>query len=311
MLIVGKLLFILSILLAVAGLTVIYWDKLKAVCRKMLFTEKPATFKERLSILTGEINKHFWRRQKHEIKQTLAGTGRANWFGFLCFLSVLLSFLGILLCVLFRNLTLVLVLPALGALLPFLYIKLAVARYKHKLNTDLEDALFALTYNYMTADHFIAVVQDNLDLMAPTVQPYFRQLVTESTLISADVSAGIHNLKAKINNPVFHEWCDCVIQCQTDSTLKGNLLPIVERLSDSHVIQNEVDTLMAGARRSAYTILGMICFCPLLFKAVPEWFAVYSTNQGKFSITVSLFIILFAVWRIHVLSRPIELEEAK
>lgn len=306
-----KLLFILSIVLVVGGLTAVYWGSIKKLFRKLLFTEKKPTLKNRLEILTGDINNHFVRKQIHEAKEALAGTGRANWFGVVRLASLILFLAGLISAVLMKNFLLVPILSFLGVMLPFFYVKHVANRYKDKLNTDLEDALFAMTYNYMTSDNFIAVVRDNLDLMAPSVQPYFSQFVTEITLISADVSAGIHNLKAKINNAVFREWCDCVIQCQSDSTLKGNLLPIVERLSDSHVIQHEVDTLMAGARRSAYTILGMVCFCPLIFKIAPEWFAVYSTSQGKFSIALSLLIILFAVWRIHKLSRPIELEEAQ
>lgn len=306
-----KILFILSVVLVLGGLVAVYWDSIKKLFHKLLFTEKKPSLKTRLEILTGDINKHFIRRQIHEAKEALAGTGRANLFGVVRLLSILLFLAGMALSVLMKNIFILPFLALGGVALPFIYIKLMSRHYKNKINTDLEDALFAMTYNYMTSDNFIQVVKDNLELMAPTVRPYFSQFVTESTLISADVSAGIHNLKAKINNAVFREWCDCVIQCQNDSTLKGNLLPIVERLSDSHVVQHEVDALLAGAKRNAYAILGMVCFCPLLFKMVPEWFAVYGTNQGKFSIALSLVIILFAVWRIHKLSRPIELEEAK
>lgn len=304
-------LLIASVVLTVIGLAAIFWVPITTFCKQVLFKEKKPTLKDRIEVLTGEINKHFMRRQFYEIKQTLAGTGRTNWFAVLRIFSVLLSFCGLLICAICRNVFFLPLFPVLGAVLPFLYVKLMANRYKNRLNTDLEDALFAVTYNYMTSDNFIAVIRDNLDLMAPTVQPYFSQFVTESTLITADVRAGLLNLKAKINNPVFHEWCDCVIQCQTDSTLKGNLLPIVERLSDNHVIQHEVDTLIAGARRSACYVLGLVCFCPLIFKIVPEWFAVYSTSQGKFSIALSVLILLFALWRIYTLSKPVELEEMK
>ena len=39
-------------------------------------------------------------------------------------------------------------------------------------------------------------------------------------------------MKPKIENDVFHEWCDALAACQYDRSLKTTLTPIVSKLSD-------------------------------------------------------------------------------
>lgn len=303
---------ILCFLFLLSGLILLNWEAVKKFGNRILYPTQKSTLKDRLDILTGRINKHRVKRELHEVKQTLSSTGNANKYGLVRILSVSFCILGIAIAMIMKNSFLFPIFATVGAILPFIYIKSITAVYRRKINSDLEDALFSITYSYLVSDNFVSVVKDNLDLLTPTMRPIFNQFVTQSTLIDADVTTGINNLKIKINHPIFHQWCDCVTQSQTDSTIKGNLLSIVEQFSDNHIIQYEVATLIAGARRNALHILAMTAFFPLLIKVLnPEWFAIYSTFQGKFSIAFSIVIILFATYRIMKLSRPTEMEEGK
>lgn len=307
-----KVILFLSLLFFAVGILILNHKPLIRLWKKVMEYEGKSTFKGRLEILTGEINKHFFKRELHEAKQTLGSLKKGYLFNLVQLLSVAFCILGIVVSIKVKNAFLLPVFASIGALAPFLYIKTITWFYKKRINFDLENSLYTITYNYLINDDFLTVVKDSLTIIAPTVQETFRAFVRENTLIDADIKAGINNLKFRINNPVFHEWCNCVIQCQFDSTLKGNLLPIVNRMSDNQNIQHEVDTLISGAKRSAYSVLFMMSLFPLLMKFVnPEWAAAYSTAPGKFSIALTIVVVIFSIWRISVLSKPIELEESK
>ena len=47
----------------------------------------------------------------------------------------------------------------------------------------------------------------------------------------------------RIDNTVFQEWCDALIACQHDRSLKTTLTPIVSKLSDMRVVNGELETM--------------------------------------------------------------------
>ncbi|HBN80460.1 MAG TPA: hypothetical protein DD433_03660, partial [Ruminococcaceae bacterium] len=68
-------------------------------------------------------------------------------------------------------------------------------------------------------------------------------------LIDPDVEAAIREMKPKIQNEVFQEWCDAVATCQYDRSLKSTLTPIVTKLSDVRVVNAELDYLVFEPRK--------------------------------------------------------------
>ena len=48
-----------------------------------------------------------------------------------------------------------------------------------------------------------------------------------------------------VDNEIFWEWCDTLIQCQDDRTLKDTLLPIVAKLTDVRIVNSELKTIYA------------------------------------------------------------------
>ena len=65
------------------------------------------------------------------------------------------------------------------------------------------------------------------------------------------------DMKTKIDNEVFHEWCDSLILCQSDRSLKSTLTPIVNKLSDMRVVNADLEYLITGPRKE---FISMVVF---------------------------------------------------
>ena len=48
----------------------------------------------------------------------------------------------------------------------------------------------------------------------------FQSFVGDAMMISFDLKTALRNLKEKISDSIYEEWCDTLIACQDDRTLK-------------------------------------------------------------------------------------------
>lgn len=78
--------------------------------------------------------------------------------------------------------------------------------------------------------------------------------MTETTVISPDIRQAIYHMKEKIKNSIYEEWCDTLIACQNDRNLKDTLMPVVSRLTDVRLVNNQLKTMLSEARREYFTI---------------------------------------------------------
>lgn len=105
------------------------------------------------------------------------------------------------------------------------------------------------------------------------VKANFEAFVYEAELINANLTSAINSLKMKIPNRVFHEWCNILIQCQSDRSMKNTLPTIAQKFSDVRVVQSELEAMMQGPRREAITMMFLvIANVPLLYFLNKDWF---------------------------------------
>ena len=140
------------------------------------------------------------------------------------------------------------------------------------------------------------------------VKANFEAFVYEAELINANLTSAINSLKMKIPNRVFHEWCNILIQCQSDRSMKNTLPTIAQKFSDVRVVQSELEAMMQGPRREAITMMFLvIANVPLLYFLNKDWFhTLIFTTPGKIALAICAAIILFALTQIMKLSKPIE-----
>lgn len=273
-----------------------------------LSKRKKVTLREELDVLTGKPVKGAFNRESYEIAQLLKATGRENKFGFIQKSSLLLFIAGAVLALLVNNVYMV---PAMGigfALVPIWYIRSTANVYKKHLNEELETAISIITTSYLRTDNLVRAIKENLPYINPPVKIHFETFVYEAEMINASLISAINSLKAKIQNQVFYEWCNSLIQCQSDRTMINTLPTTIQKFSDIRVVQSELDAMIDSPRREAITMMFLVVSnIPLLYFLNKDWFhALIFSTPGKITLALCAGIILFSITRIMKLSKPIE-----
>ena len=222
------------------------------------------------------------------IQSALAATGKGSRFTLICALSLFLAVGGAVFAVAIGNLLLVPILGAAFALLPFLYARGIITAYEKHVHMEMETALSIVTTSYVRTDDIVAAVQENIRYLKPPVRDMFRAFLGEATLIRADVKGALSNLRTKVDDDIWREWCDSVIACQDDRTLKDTLLPIVNKLTDIRLVNDELKTMLYEPRKEYWTMAALVIGnIPLLYLLNTGWFATLTqTLPGKIVMAV-------------------------
>lgn len=93
---------------------------------------------------------------------------------------------------------------------------------------------------------------------------------------------------------IFKEWCDTLIACQDDRTLKDTLMPVVAKLTDVRLANNEIKGLLFAARTEYFMMAGMVVAnIPLLYVLNKDWYnALMYTMLGKIVMAICAGAIL-------------------
>lgn len=300
-------LYIILFLLISSGLLALFGVRLSDFVAILYSGGKRVTLGEELDVLLGTPRKGFFG-QSYELEQMLASTGRVGKFETIKRLSLILAAVGAALALLLDNPFLVPVLGAGMALVPIWYIRSTAGAYKKHLNEELETAISTVTTSYLRTDNILQAVAENIGYMQPPIKSHFEEFLTESEMLNANMVSAINTLKMKIPNRIFHEWANTLIQCQADRTMKQTLPNIVQKFSAVRVVQAELESMLAGPKREAITMMFLvICNVPLLYFLNKDWFnTLIFTTPGKFALALCGGIILYALAKILKLSKPIE-----
>lgn len=273
-----------------------------------LSKRKSATLSDELNVLTGKPAKGFFDRESYEIEQLLKSTGRESKFEIIKKSSLILFAVGTMLSLLLDNVYMVPIMGIGFSLIPIWYIRSTATVYKKHLNEELETAISIITTSYLRSDDLMRSIKENLPFINPPVKANFETFIYEAEMINASLISGINSLKMKVHHQVFHEWCNTLIQCQSDRSMKHTLPTVIQKFSDIRVVQAELDATMNEPRREAITMMFLVVSnIPLLYFLNKDWFhALMFSTPGKMALALCAGIILFAITRIMKLSKPIE-----
>lgn len=238
----------------------------------------------------------------------LEATGKGAMFPLAIFASVVMAAVGILIAMVLDNLWLAPSFSVGMALIPLGYIVSSVSYYNRSTKEELETALSIITNSYLRTENIILAVEENIEYIKPPLQYHFKAFLAESNFVMASTKKALYNLRNKVNDLVFFEWVTALVQCQDDRTLKDNLLPIVSKLTDIRLVNNQIHHQVTAVRMEYFTMLGMLFgSIPLLWILNEEWFdTLMYTDVGKFTQGVMASVALIT-WLLMVLyTRPVE-----
>ena len=264
----------------------------------MRFVSPKQTLRDKVLTRKGKKKSRKITVELRRIKDALEQTGKGNQFAVACAASLLLMIVGCVIAIMIDNPFLVPVFAIAFAMIPFIYAKRTVAYYDNHVKEELETALSIITTSYVRTDDIVSAVKENIQYLKPPVKDIFAGFVAENMMISSDVKQSIRHLKEKVNNSIFAEWCETLIACQDDRTLKDTLMPIVTKLTDVRIVNNEIKGMLSSARIEYYMMASMVVGnIPLLFFLNKDWFnALMFTTLGKLVLAIcGLVIIVTAV----------------
>lgn len=276
-------------------------DLMRFVSPKQTLREKVLTAKgkKRSRKLTVELNR---------IRDALEQTGKGGQFSIACAASVVLMILGCILAIMIDNAFLIPVFAISFAMIPFAYAKRTVNYYDNHIKEELETSLSIITTSYVRTDDIVTAVKENMQHLKPPVKEIFAGFVAENMMISADIKQSIRHLKEKVSNSIFDEWCDTLIACQDDRTLKDTLMPIVSKLTDVRIVNNEIKGMLVAARTEYFMMAAMVVGnIPLLYFLNKDWYAaLMDSTPGKIVLAVCGLTIIVTAMLMFRFTRQVE-----
>ena len=266
------------------------------------------TLHERIKAIRGGKRKKGIYHKLMAMKQALEATGKHKQFTFICFASLALFAAGIFLSILIDNLFLLPALSVAFALIPFLYTANTISSNEKKTKEELETTLSIITTSYIRREDIIGAVRENIPYIKHPLKETFLAFTGDATAVSSNIKRALYNLKEKLDDEIFREWCDTLIACQDDRTLKDTLLPVVSKLTDVRIVNNELKGMLAAARNEYWVMVALVVGnIPLLYVLNKDWFhtLIYETS-GKVVLGICGVVILVTALFMLKFTKPIE-----
>ena len=272
------------------------------------FFDKKQSLRDKALTARGQKRKNKLIAELEKTKRALEETGKEKQFSVACAAALLLVVTGCVIAIAIDNPFLIPVLAVAFAMIPFAYLKKTISIYETHVKEELETALSIVTTSYVRNDNIVQAVKENIEYLKPPVRGIFESFIAETTVISPDIRQAIRNLRDKIQNTIFEEWCDTLIACQSDRTLKDTLMPVVSKLTDVRLVNNSLKTMLAETRREYYIMVAMVLGnIPLLYCLNKDWYdALMFTTFGKIVLTVCGVVILFTLVKMIKYTKPVE-----
>ncbi len=270
-------------------------------------TAKKESIRDRVhAVRTGKKKKSVGERLVY-VQTSLESMGKGGKFAFVVCASLVLFVAGAVLAVFINNAFLVPVFALAFAVIPFVYVRNSMSRYEKHIKDELETTLSVITTSYLRNENIIDAVKENIQYIKPPLKEHFSAFIGDAAFVS-NTKRAILNLRNKINDDIFREWCDALIQCQEDSTLKDTLQPIVSKLTDVRLVNSEISSMMAAVRMEYYTMVGLVAGnIPLLYVLNKDWFrTLMFETPGKITLGVCGAVILVTYLFMLKFTKPIE-----
>ena len=269
---------------------------------------KQMTLKDQALTARGKKKQNRILVEMERMRRALQETGKEKQFSVACAAALLLMVTGCIVAIAIDNMFLIPVLAVAFALIPFAYLTKTISIYETQVRQELETALSIITTSYIRSDDILGAVQENITYLKPPVRGIFQSFVGDAVMISSDLKTALRNLKEKISDAVFEEWCDTLMACQDDRTLKDTLLPIVGKLTDVRIVNNELKTMLSEVKKEYWM---MVCLVigniPLLYMLNEAWYeSLMFTVAGKIVLAICGIVILITAAFMMKYTKPIE-----
>lgn len=303
------LLYILSFLIMTTGIVILLEITSESVTDDVMRLVSPKqTLKDKVLIAQGKKKTRRITKEILHIKDALEATNKNKAFSIACVTSLVMVVVGCVVAIMLDNYFLIPIFAVAFASVPFLYIKNTLSAYDNHIKEEMETAISIITTSYIRSDDILNAVNENISYLKPPLKDIFQGFMGDALMVSSDTKKAIKNLKGKIDNDIFAEWCDALIACQDDRTLKDTLLPIVEKLTDVRIVNNELKTMLSEVKKEYWAMVALVIGnIPLLYMLNVDWYrALMYSLPGKIVLAICATVILVTAALMIKYTRPVE-----
>lgn len=300
---------IIAFLLCCVGIFLILGLNKQRITEDILsFLVEKNSLRQEVFIRQHKAKKKKFKTFLIKLREALLMQGKGHMFAVVCMVAILLAIIGVIVAIAIDNVYLTIPLALIFGSFPFFYAQNTIRKYDERVTNELETALSIITTAYIRTDDIVSAIEENIGYIAPPLNKFFKQFVGECTAIRSDNKKAIWNLKSKIDNEIFADWCDALISCQDDRSLKVTLLPIVSKMTDVRIVNEELKIMIAAARSQYYTMVGLaLGSIPLLYLLNKDWFdTLVNTDPGKIVLAITFFLIFVTMIFLGKFSKPIQ-----
>ena len=304
-----RVIYLFGALMMSAGIVILLGITPEIITQDIMsLMSRQRSLKYRVAKAQGKVKQNRLQTAIMNIKNALIATRSENKFSLLISVSLIGICAGFLLAALLQNLLLIPIFSGICVILPYAYVNVLLSNYNRRISEELETALSIITTNYVSNDDIIYAVEQSIDYINPPVQQAFRKFLTQTKLINSNVKLAIEQLKGEINNEIFHEWCDSLIECQDNVTLKKTLQPITTKLSNVRIINAELrNMLMSPRREHVMMVFILLANYPILYFLNSDWFKVLTdTFVGQVVNSIVAIVVIVTVILAYKYTQPIQ-----
>ena len=246
-----------------------------------------------------------------DTKDSLNATGKSDKFALIITLSVILSVASSVVVIVIGYAPLVPATFILFASLPLLYAQSLIKNYQKHVENEIKTAMGIITSSYIRCEDIIQATKENIDNIKYPVHEYFESFIIESETVSTDTKRALKNLKYKIDDAIFREWIDALVDCQSDRSLKVTLEPIVRKYTDMITVNAELETVLAGPKIQYFSMVALtIAIIPILYFVSSDdnnWFdTLMFTPAGKIILGISALFIVISYYFVSKATKPVK-----
>lgn len=265
--------------------------------------------------IKSKIKNYSKKKEEKGIKKTIKETksileimDKKEKINLVWLFSIVLFIVGTVVSLSLGNLFLIPVLSMGLGLIPFWYVLYTSNSYRKQVNEELETSLSTITTSYIRSEDIILAIEENIDYLHPPISEVFIFFLAQRKLITSNTKLAIENMKHKIQNDVFREWCDALIACQDNKNLKTTLVPIVSKLSDTRIVSAELESILFEPVKEFITmVIILMANIPIVKILNKDWYKILTkTTPGHAVLAISILVIFISLGAVIRLTRPIE-----
>lgn len=302
--------YILCPVLLIAGLFNIFGlNPVKAAKRliRLSSVNHKSDWKELRKKALRKYSPDFISRQINDTKFLLHLTHRDSKYDYFRKLSFILAFTGALCGIIIGNPLLAAVLMICGLLIPSFIVQGTAITFKKRANYESVTVMSIISATFMRTNDFVLAVEENISHINPPMNYIFRRFLKQVKLIDPDIKKGIDVIRPCVDSNIWREWCDTVKLCIDDPVKKKALESVIKEAEMYRSSQNELTAENQSPITAVIVMIALdIISVPVFSLIYRDWSdTMLHTPQGWFGISAIAAAMMYAIYRIIKISRPL------